>query len=188
MLDSWQNHNDNDCIERCNLRFFFYNLLSAPQTVSSTYTQVARVQLCGNHMLIIGRSSRATCVPHHTKGQISSAQPVSAIIIIIFIKLDTLNHIYFSFILLAVMINQVAMWLPMFRSLVWLSQDSWEEFQDLLHPMPLYMLCKYIQRERERDIYRYVCSVSVCVCVCLPVNCVCVRARALMHAHVRVEG
>ena len=34
---------------------FFYNLLAAPQTVSNTYAQLARVQSCANHVQHIGR-------------------------------------------------------------------------------------------------------------------------------------
>ena len=39
----------------------FYNLLIRPRTVSSTYAQVTRAQLCGNHVQRIERSSRARC-------------------------------------------------------------------------------------------------------------------------------
>ena len=50
----------------------FYNLLAAPQTVSNTYAQVAKVQLCANHVQHIERLSRTTCrVPLGTKGQLS---------------------------------------------------------------------------------------------------------------------
>ena len=50
----------------------FYNPLTAPRTVSNTYAQVARAQLCANHAQHIERLSRATCsVPLHTKGQLS---------------------------------------------------------------------------------------------------------------------
>ena len=39
----------------------FSNLLTAPPTVSNTYTQVARAQSCANHVQHIERLSRATC-------------------------------------------------------------------------------------------------------------------------------
>ena len=39
----------------------FYNLLTAPRTVSNTYAQVARAQSCANHVQHIERVSRATC-------------------------------------------------------------------------------------------------------------------------------
>ena len=39
----------------------FYNLLTAPQTVSNTYAQVVRAQSCANRMQHIERISRATC-------------------------------------------------------------------------------------------------------------------------------
>ena len=38
----------------------FYNLLTAPRTVSNTYAQVARAQPCANHMQHIERLSRAS--------------------------------------------------------------------------------------------------------------------------------
>ena len=38
----------------------FYNLLTAPRTVSNTYAQVARAQLCANHVQHIERLSRAS--------------------------------------------------------------------------------------------------------------------------------
>ena len=47
----------------------FYNLLTAPRTVSNMYFQTAHAQSCANHVQHIGRSSRATCVPRGTKGQ-----------------------------------------------------------------------------------------------------------------------
>ena len=37
----------------------FYNLLTAPQTVSNMYTQVARAQLCANHLHVGRRDSSA---------------------------------------------------------------------------------------------------------------------------------
>ena len=50
----------------------FYNLLTAPQTVSNTYAQEAREESCENHVQHIERLSRATCsVPLGTKGQLS---------------------------------------------------------------------------------------------------------------------
>ena len=50
----------------------FYNHLTALQTVSNTYTQVAWAQSCANHAQHIERLSRATfCVPLVTKGQLS---------------------------------------------------------------------------------------------------------------------
>ena len=54
------------------IRDFFYNLLTAPRTVSNMYTQVSRAQSCANHVQHIERLSRATCsVPLGTKGQLS---------------------------------------------------------------------------------------------------------------------
>ena len=38
----------------------FYNLLSAPRTVSNMYAQVARAQSCANHVRHIERLSRAS--------------------------------------------------------------------------------------------------------------------------------
>ena len=50
---------------------YFYNLLTAPRTVSNTYGQVARAQSCANHVQHIERLSRATCsVPLGTKRQL----------------------------------------------------------------------------------------------------------------------
>ena len=50
----------------------FYNLLAAPLTVSNTYAEVARAQLCANHVQHIERLSRAIChVPPGTTGQLS---------------------------------------------------------------------------------------------------------------------
>ena len=40
---------------------FFYNLLTALQTMSNTHAQVALAQLCANHVQHIERSSCATC-------------------------------------------------------------------------------------------------------------------------------
>ena len=49
----------------------FYNLLTAPRTVSNTYAQVARVESCANHLQDIERLSRATfSMPLGTKGQL----------------------------------------------------------------------------------------------------------------------
>ena len=46
----------------------FYDLLTAPRTVSNTYAQVARAQSCTNHKQHIKSLSRATCsVPLGTK-------------------------------------------------------------------------------------------------------------------------
>ena len=42
------------------IRDFFYNLLTAPRTVSNTYAQVAQAQLCANHVQHIERLSRAS--------------------------------------------------------------------------------------------------------------------------------
>ena len=39
----------------------FYNLLTAPRTVSNTYARVARAQSCANHVQHIRRLSRVTC-------------------------------------------------------------------------------------------------------------------------------
>ena len=48
-------------IQRRNSRFFFYNFLTAPRTVSNSYARVARTQLCANHVQHVERVSRATC-------------------------------------------------------------------------------------------------------------------------------
>ena len=70
----------------------FYNLLTAPRTVSNTYAQVARAQSCANHVQHIERLSRATCrVTCHAVRMDSSATKFDRV----------LNHIYLSFILLA---------------------------------------------------------------------------------------
>ena len=62
-LDTWQdshwsNNNNNSRIQRRYSRFF-YNLLTAPRTVSNTYAQVARAQSCANHEQHIERLSSA---------------------------------------------------------------------------------------------------------------------------------
>ena len=65
---------NNDHIEKPNLGSFemFYNLFTAPRTVSNTCVQTARAQSCANHMQHIGQSSHATyCVPLSTQGQFS---------------------------------------------------------------------------------------------------------------------
>ena len=63
---------DDDCIERHNYIFLFYNLITAPRTVSNTKAQVARAQSCAGHVQHFERLSRATCrVPRGTKGQLS---------------------------------------------------------------------------------------------------------------------
>ena len=68
----------------------FPNLLTAHRTVSNTYAQVARAQLCANHVQHIQRSSRATrYVPRDTMGQLSYS------------VWQSWNRICFSFILLA---------------------------------------------------------------------------------------
>ena len=41
----------------------FYNLLTAPQTVSKTHAQVTKAQSCANHVQHIARLPRATCRP-----------------------------------------------------------------------------------------------------------------------------
>ena len=67
-------NNDNDNYNRIERRKsrFFYNLRTAPRTVSNTYAQVARAQSCANHVQHIARFSRTTCrVPRGTKGQLS---------------------------------------------------------------------------------------------------------------------
>ena len=52
----------------------FYNLLTAPQTVSNTYAQVARAQSYANYVQLIERLSRATCrITCHVVGRDSSA-------------------------------------------------------------------------------------------------------------------
>ena len=56
------------------IRDFFYNLLTAPRTVSNTYAQLAWAQSCAD----MSRSTRALIthnmsyyLPHGTKGQLS---------------------------------------------------------------------------------------------------------------------
>ena len=62
---------DSDRIERHNSRLF-YILLTVPQTVSNTYTQVGRAQSCASDVLRIRRSSHGTWpVPCGMKGQLS---------------------------------------------------------------------------------------------------------------------
>ena len=51
---------NNNPIQRRYSRFFFYNLLTAPRTVSNTHAQVARAQSCANHLQRIERLSRAS--------------------------------------------------------------------------------------------------------------------------------
>ena len=55
------NNNNNNCIQRRNSSFFFYNLLTVLQTISNTYTQVARAPSCANHVQHIERLSCAIC-------------------------------------------------------------------------------------------------------------------------------
>ena len=52
---------------------FFYNLFTAPRTVSNTYAQVSRAQSCANHVQDIEPLSRATCVTCHVVRRDSSA-------------------------------------------------------------------------------------------------------------------
>ena len=50
----------------------FYNLLTAPRTVSNTNAHVARALLCANHAQHIEHLSRAACrVPRSRKGQLT---------------------------------------------------------------------------------------------------------------------
>ena len=58
MLVYNDNNNNNNRIQRRYSRFF-YNLLTAPRTVSNTNAQVARAQSYANHMQHIKRLSRA---------------------------------------------------------------------------------------------------------------------------------
>ena len=68
----------------------FYNVLTAPWTVSNMHAQEARVQSCANLMQHIEHLSCATClVPHGREGQLS------------YYVWQSLNRIYFSFVLLA---------------------------------------------------------------------------------------
>ena len=48
------------CVCVCVCEVFFYNLLTAPRTVSNTYAQEARAQLSANHVQHIERLSRAS--------------------------------------------------------------------------------------------------------------------------------
>ena len=51
---------------------FFYNLLTAPRTVSNTHAQVAQAQSCANHVQHIERLYNMSCdVPLGAKGQLS---------------------------------------------------------------------------------------------------------------------
>ena len=53
-------------------RDFFYNLLTAPRTVSNMYAKLAREYLCANHVQHIEQLYRATRrEPPGTKGQFS---------------------------------------------------------------------------------------------------------------------
>ena len=97
-LNNNNSNNDNDRIDRLNSRFFynlltaprtvsnknargeaqpqaqfevFYNLLTAPRTVSNKNAR-GEARPYANHVQHIGRLSRATCrVPRGTKGQFS---------------------------------------------------------------------------------------------------------------------
>ena len=51
---------NNDYIEKCHSRYL-YNLLTAPRTVSDTYSQVVRAQSCAKHVQHVRRLPRATC-------------------------------------------------------------------------------------------------------------------------------
>ena len=51
----------------------FDNLLTAPRTVSNTYTQVARAWSCANDVQHIERLSSATCLACHMVRRDSSA-------------------------------------------------------------------------------------------------------------------
>ena len=65
------NNSNNNRIQRRYSRFF-YNLLTAPRTVSNTYAQVAQAQSCANHVQHIECLSRASYyVTLGTKGQLS---------------------------------------------------------------------------------------------------------------------
>ena len=71
VVDFNSNDDTNNRTEWRNSRFF-YNLLTAPRTVSITHALVARAQSCANHVQHIERLSRVTCrVPRGTKGQLS---------------------------------------------------------------------------------------------------------------------
>ena len=52
--------NNNNRIQRRYSRFF-YNLLTAPRTVSNMHAQLIQAQSCTNHVQHIERLSRATC-------------------------------------------------------------------------------------------------------------------------------
>ena len=49
------------------------SLLTAPQTVSNAYAQVAQAQLCVNHVQQIEHSSHVTCVTRHVIRRESSS-------------------------------------------------------------------------------------------------------------------
>ena len=73
------------------------SLLTALQTISNTYTQVAQAQSCANHVQHIERLLRATChVTCHVVRRISSAIKFVCVCVCVCVC-----DIYFSFILLA---------------------------------------------------------------------------------------
>ena len=55
--------------DRHNSRFF-YNLLTAPRTVSNMYAKVAWAQSCAKHVQHIERLSRATCTSYEGTAQL----------------------------------------------------------------------------------------------------------------------
>ena len=58
----------------------FHNLLTAPQTVSNTYSHVVRAQSCANHVQHIKHSSSATCrVACHVVQRESSASKFDSV-------------------------------------------------------------------------------------------------------------
>ena len=74
----------------------FYNLLTAPRTVSNMYAQVARAQLCANHVQHIECLSHATChVTCHMVRRDSSAIKFDrveiAFIVALFYMAETIN-------------------------------------------------------------------------------------------------
>ena len=84
-------NDDSDHTERRKLRCLQSHHCA---TVFYTYAQVARAQLCANHVQHIERLSLATCVPRGGKGQVS------------YNVWQSWNHICLSFILLAETISQ----------------------------------------------------------------------------------
>ena len=74
---------------------YFYNLLTAPRTVSNTYAQVARAQSCANHVQHIERLSRASVMLRATwyegTAQLLSLTELKSHLLELFLLAETLN-------------------------------------------------------------------------------------------------